>query len=253
MFNLVQFPGPPGPLAAYLTPDPGDGKRHPAIVWIHGGRSNHIGDMWSEQPPDNDQTAAAFRQAGLVMMLPSLRGGNENPGSQEVFYGEVDDVVAAHAYLATVSYVDPHRIYLGGHSTGGTLALLTAECTTKFRAVFALGPVSRISDYGEEFGLTEKQALRREIELRSPIKWLQDIKSPTFVMEGTIEANTGAIQEMRQASRNPQLKLLKIEGATHFSEVAPTNALLAQKIGADSGPTCKIELTETELAAPFRR
>ena len=29
------------------------------------------------------------------MMFPSLRGGNNNPGSKEGFFGEVDDVLAA--------------------------------------------------------------------------------------------------------------------------------------------------------------
>ena len=29
-------------------------------------------------------------------------------------------------------------IYLGGHSTGGTLVLLVSECTDRFRAIFSL-------------------------------------------------------------------------------------------------------------------
>ena len=37
-------------------------------------------------------------------------------------------------FLAAQPYVDPARIYLGGHSTGGTLALLVAECSETFRA-----------------------------------------------------------------------------------------------------------------------
>ena len=75
------------------------------------------------------------------MMYPSLRGGNNNPGHMESFFGEVDDVLAARALLAKLPYVDPERIYLGGHSTGGTLALLVAECSGAFRGVFAFGPV----------------------------------------------------------------------------------------------------------------
>src|SRR5262245_11970235 len=33
-FQLVQYDATPGKLAAYLTPDPKDGAKHPAIVWI---------------------------------------------------------------------------------------------------------------------------------------------------------------------------------------------------------------------------
>jgi hypothetical protein len=40
------------------------------------------------------------------MMFPSLRGGNDNPGAREGFYGEVDDVVAASEFLARQPYVD---------------------------------------------------------------------------------------------------------------------------------------------------
>ena len=75
------------------------------------------------------------------MMFPSLRGGNDNPGVREGFFGEVDDVLAAAEYLSKQAFVDPQRIYLGGHSTGGTLVLLVAECSGRFRAVFSFGPV----------------------------------------------------------------------------------------------------------------
>ena len=82
------------------------------------------------------------------MMFPSLRGGNDNPGRKEGFLGEVDDVLAAADFLATVDYVDPRRLYLGGHSTGGTLVLLVAESSDRFRAVFSFGPVDDVSGYG---------------------------------------------------------------------------------------------------------
>ena len=74
------------------------------------------------------------------MMFPSLRGGNDNPGKKEGFLGEVNDVLAASEFLSRQEYVDPDRIYLGGHSTGGTLALLVAASTDKYRAVFSFGP-----------------------------------------------------------------------------------------------------------------
>ena len=45
MFQLVRFDSPAGKLGAYLTPDPKDGKKHPAIIWITGGDCNSIGDV----------------------------------------------------------------------------------------------------------------------------------------------------------------------------------------------------------------
>ena len=68
-----------------------------------------------------------------IMMFPTLRGGNTNPGAREYLLGEVDDVLAAAEHLARLPYVDPQRIYLGGHSTGGTLALLDGRIERALR------------------------------------------------------------------------------------------------------------------------
>jgi dipeptidyl aminopeptidase/acylaminoacyl peptidase len=137
VFRKITYPSAVGPLGAYLSLDPQDGSRHPAIIWLTGGDCNSIDDVWGPSPSNNDQTAAAYRNTGVLMMFPSLRGGNNNPGRHEGFYGEVDDVLAAYDYLSHLPYVDSTRIYLGGHSTGGTLALLTAEFRNPFRATGA--------------------------------------------------------------------------------------------------------------------
>ncbi|MCH2594892.1 MAG: hypothetical protein MKZ95_03640 [Pirellulales bacterium] len=38
-FELIRYESPGGRWAAYVTTDPDDGKKHPAIVWITGGGS----------------------------------------------------------------------------------------------------------------------------------------------------------------------------------------------------------------------
>ena len=81
VFRLVHYDSPAGKLAAYLTPDPGDGAKHPAIVWITGGDCNTIDELWQEAPRDNDQTAAAYRKGRCHHDASSLRGGNDNPGA----------------------------------------------------------------------------------------------------------------------------------------------------------------------------
>jgi acetyl esterase/lipase len=246
VFSLIKYDSPVGPLAAYLTPDPKNGKKHPAIVWITGGDCNSIGDVWKVAPPDNDQTAAQYRQAGIIMLIPSLRGGNENPGVREGFLGEVDDVLAATDYLAKLPYVDPDRIYLGGHSTGGTLALLVAECSPRFRAVFSFGPADDVSGYGNQQIWTPFAFERKEIELRSPGKWLENIASPTFVIEGT-GGNIDSLMAMSRATKNPKVLFIPVRGATHFTVLAPTNQKIAQKIVADTGPQCNITFAANEL------
>jgi pimeloyl-ACP methyl ester carboxylesterase len=248
VFRKVKYDSPAGKLAAYLTPSPGDGKKRPAIIWITGGDCNSIDDVWS--PPDprspGDESARQYREAGIVMMFPSLRGGNDNPGVKEGFYGEVDDVIAAADFLAKQDYVDSKRLYLGGHSTGGTLVMLVAASTDKFRAVFSFGPAEDVFFYPQPY-VPFDRGNRREVELRSPRRWLHSIQCPTFVFEGTVDGNLDSLQAMARASTNPKAHFYPVKGATHFSLLAPVNRFLAQKILKDDGAQTNLAFTEAEV------
>ncbi len=254
LFHLVRYDSPAGNLAAYLSPDPNDGKKHPAIIWITGGDCNSIDDgCWTEGSPDNDQSAGAYRKAGIVMMFPSLRGGNDNPGVKEGFFGEVDDVLAATDFLAKQKYVDSSRIYLGGHSTGGTLVLLVAECSDRFRAIFSFGPADDVRGYPPEY-IPFDVSNPREAELRSPGRWLASIKVPTFVFEGADQpGNSEVLQRMARSSTNPKVRFLLVPQTNHFSILAPANRLIASKILRDDGPECNITLSAEELSRPAGR
>ena len=249
VFQKLTYPSSVGNLTAYLSPDPEDGKKHPAIIWMTGGDSNSIGELWQAKPRSNDQTAAQYRQAGIIVMFPSLRGGNDNPGKKDAFYNEVQDILAAADFLAKQSYVDANRIYLGGHSTGGTLVLLTAEISNRFRAVFSFGPVDDVSYYGKNLLPVDFTKLDpRETSLRAPINWLSSVRSRVFVIEGQ-QGNISSLIELKQKSTNPLISFLAVNGASHFSVLAPSNELIAKKILNDTGPKVQISLTEQELNA----
>lgn len=248
-FTLVKYPSDVGSLSAYVTPDPGDGRRHSAIVWITGGDCNSIGPVWDAAPPDNDQTASAYRKAGIVMMFPSLRGGNDNPGEREGWFGEAEDVLAAGDYLRSLPYVDPDRVYLGGHSTGGTLALLVAESSPRFRAVFSFGPVSDVRGYPDEyvpFDDTDDQQAR----LRAPVNWMNSVRCRTYVFEGS-EGNRECLREMQFSCQNSWLRFFEIRGQDHFTILDPVNRLIAKKILQDREKDCFIAFTDEEIAALF--
>lgn len=219
-------------LPAFVTPDPGDGKKHPAIVWLTGGDTSSLGDFWTPGPDANDQSARAFREAGVVTMFPTLRGGNQDAGGKEYFFGEVDDVLAAAEHLARLPYVDARHLYLGGHSTGGTLALLTAESSGRFEAVFAFGPVSEIDRYPPSLvpvRFAEHDALERK--LRSPIHWLHGIASPTYAIEG--EESPGNVDELEKLCRkgdNPLLHCIPVPGVDHFGVLSRVTRTVAARV-----------------------
>lgn len=255
--KLVKYPAPKGDTWAYIVtpaakkqdaanqPSAPDAPR-PAIVWITGGDCNEIGDfVWQKQGPENDQSASAFHTAGVVTMFPSLRGGHDNPGKREAFLGEVDDIIAAADFLAKQPGVDPKRIYLGGHSTGGTMALLVAASTPRFRAVFSYGPIGNTAKYGDELtGVSLPMAdLDPEVKLRSPNHWLDGITSPTFIMEGAVGvSNQDELRAMAKRTSNPRIQMFVYKERDHFSILAPSTGWVARQILADTGEECSIAI-----------
>lgn len=231
LLSLVKYPTLLGENVAYVSPRRGGDKR-PAIIWIPGGFDWSVGESaWAPAPRDNDQSARALREAGLVLMLPALRGSNDNPGQNECFFGEVDDVIAALDYLAKRPDVDPERIYLGGHSTGGTLALLVAASTDRFRGVFAFGPVADVRQYGAagEGGCLPADAAEAEVRLRAPIHFVSDIHTPTFVFEGAANGNVDALEALREVA-SERVHFTLVPGADHFSILAPGTEVIARAI-----------------------
>ena len=255
VFSLISYPTSLGNMAAYVTPDPKDGKRHPAVIWIHGGYGG-ISDsdyFWQPQPRDNDQSGSAFRQAGLVLMIPSFRGEDHNPGKYEMFYGELEDIESAYNWLAKQPWVDPARIYLAGHSTGGTRVLLASEYGSQFRAYFSLGAIPDLKarvDLGDMSVPLPFAQNDQEFRLRSPAASLTSIKKPTWYFEG--EDNFWSafknVDAFAKAEHLP-LTVTEISNGDHFSIIAPVTELIAQKINKDTGDSCNIQFSEAELRA----
>lgn len=188
-----------------------------------------------------------FARRASSRCFPRCAGGNDNPGYKECFLGETDDIVAAADFLSKEEYVDADRIYLGGHSTGGSLVLLTAEMTDRFRAVFSFGPVEDIRGYGSEF-MPFDLSNTREYELRAPCRWLHSIKKPVFIFEGTDQpGNASSLATLGRLSTNPQVRTLSVKGTNHFSILHPATRLVARKILADTGSTMNISFAENEL------
>lgn len=246
VFALVTFPAAPGPLAAYVSQPPQPNQRYPAMIWLTGGFPvGGIGaSAWEPADPANDQSAKVYRERGMIMMYPTLRGTYGNPGVQEGFYGEVDDVIAAAEYLAKQPFVDPERIYLGGHSTGGTLALLVAEATDLFRGVVSFGPVEDPFFYGEDT-LLHKRGIVRERLLRAPINFVGFVQSPTVVVEGT-QGNVGSLAQLQAAAiDNEHMSFVMVPSMDHFSVLSPVNAILADRIL--NSPDERLKLSTADL------
>jgi len=238
-FQLVKYRAKQGKMWAYLSPPKKPTGKGPAIIWLTGGFpcSSPEAYLWEETDIENEQSARVYRSKGITMLFPTLRGGvGGNPGYQETFYGEVEDVISAFEYLKGLKHVDPKRIFLGGHSTGGTLALLTAMATKKFAAVISLGPTS--DDYGKDKATHAWND--KERNLRAPIRHLASIKIPTYIIEGETGASH-ALRQLKRANKNKLVTVVEIPEADHFDIIHPVNSIFANAINKAKSGSLRID------------
>jgi len=249
LFNLIEYPSKVGKLAAYVSKPKDPKKKQSAIIWITGGFPSGGGGeyLWTSQKKSNDQSAQQYREEGMIMMYPTFRGANGNPGHVEGFYGEVDDVISAYEYLRKLSYVDHKKIYLGGHSTGATLALLVAEATDKFRGVICIGGEDDPYNYGVKRTHYKKDDLL-ERKLRAPIYYLNGVKSPTIVVEGKY-GNFDSVLELKAKTENKKIIFAGIDKADHFNVLYPLNKFLAKSLMKNADALKKIK--EQDIQSVF--
>ena len=114
--SLVDYKSDGRSLSAWLfRPEDGKGERRPALVYLHGGFAFGAGDFDDCRP---------FVEAGFVVLCPTFRGENGNPGDFEMMFGEVDDAAEAVRWLARQEYVDPQGVFVFGHSSGGVISAI---------------------------------------------------------------------------------------------------------------------------------
>src|SRR5262245_52847915 len=155
-------------LAAYVDGAPPEAGKRPALLFLHGGFAFGGDDLEMPQP---------YRDAGFVVMVPILRGEHSQPGNFTLFFDEVDDVLASATALAELSYVDAARLFVAGHSAGGTLAMLATMTSDRFvRGASLSGSCNQLN---QDPSLTPfDRSSIREFEMRSPVVFAHSFKSP---------------------------------------------------------------------------
>jgi dipeptidyl aminopeptidase/acylaminoacyl peptidase len=221
----VEYPSGELSLKAWVN-RPADNPElsRPAVLFLHGGFALGRSDWEMTRP---------YRDAGFIVLMPTLRGENGQPGVFSLFYDEVGDVLAATEYLAEQPFVDPQRLFVAGHSSGGTLTLLAAMASGRFRAAssfsgspdqalfirHAPGPVVR--------NLPFDKSDPRELQVRSPLAYATSFKCPVRIYYGSEETpfHLTSRQTAKLAKeRGLDVEAREVEGG-HTSSVPPAMKL----------------------------
>jgi dienelactone hydrolase len=143
----------------------------PAVVFAHGGFAFGASDFDMARP---------YLDAGFAVITPFVRGENGMPGQYSMFYGEVDDIIAAGEYMRAQPNIDTRRIFLSGHSVGGTLSMLAAQASPIFRASASFsGSPDQIMFCEEYFQIVPFDTTNpAEYEMRSPLSYAASFKAP---------------------------------------------------------------------------
>jgi carboxymethylenebutenolidase len=169
---------PEAPIAAKTIEFPSGNLHLKALLWKPNGPGPFAAVMFNHGSggPDAAHTAGipitqaaerlgpVFVKRGYAFFFPFRRGqglsADQAPFLQDVLQREeaargksarehlkfvlltteqLDDVLAALAYLKTLPEIDDHRIAVSGHSFGGQLTLLAAERDATLRAAVTFG------------------------------------------------------------------------------------------------------------------
>jgi len=214
-------------LKAWVNRPADERRQYPAVLFLHGGFAFDLGD-WDQTKP--------YRDAGFVVLTPILRAENGQPGTFTFFYDELDDVLAAAEYLSKQPYVDANNLFVAGHSVGGTMTLLAALASRRFRAAASFDGAPYVPDF-----VTKAKSMPfdssdpREVQLRSPIAYATKFKCPLRIYHATESAVFLQPMSRRTAAlakrRGLDVEAVEIEGnhGTHVPRAMAQSIAFFQK------------------------
>jgi dipeptidyl aminopeptidase/acylaminoacyl peptidase len=188
-------------LKGWLSAAAGDGKKRPAVVYLHGGWAFGGGD-WED--------AAPFTNADYVLFMPMLRAENGNPGTYESFLGEVDDAIAAGRFVASLPNVDSRNVFVAGHSVGGVLTCLVAMLPSPYKAAAALDGFVDMETWAArspDAHIPYDRRDRAEVRVRNPMAFVDSIRCPLrlYVGQDGRAVNTPLASRAKQAGKDCEL------------------------------------------------
>ncbi len=202
---------------------PGD-RAHPVMIYFHG-LPGFAGDLDLPRP---------VSQAGWNVLTLHYRGSWGSPGEYSYAH-QLEDATAAIAFVrdpanARTYLIDPRRIVLTGHSTGGLIAMITAARTPGMEGMIL---ISASDDSAEAMNQYKTSASRDALRQSKPTPCsgpLSGCTSQSLDIETLDQASSWTF-----AALAPKLTKLPILMITSNDPYAPENDALAAAIVSHGG------------------
>jgi dipeptidyl aminopeptidase/acylaminoacyl peptidase len=237
---------------AYIVAPQEHDKKYPLMVICHGGY------VLSYAVHDNDSThGVSLRDIPVdlpptaVYVYPQYRGYMGSEGTIPDILGVEEDIQNAISAAQSLSYVEPHKVYLIGASLGGGAVLGVAEHRSDVKSVVAISPfvgfdteikwfykLGRPSTYATlDYPILNRLGPNPDsntYRLLSPDAQTSSISAPVLFIQGTKDNHViwQSVQECYEKMKNQHktVRLVLIPGGDHYLLFAQNPNKVRQEI-----------------------
>lgn len=254
----LSVPSPLGPLRGALALPAGEGP-FPGVVLVAGSGPNDLDETIGANAPFRD-IAHDLAKSGIATLRYDKRTydhGAKAASDHDFTVDDevIDDALAALRLLAEQKQVDPHRVFVLGHSLGGQMAPRIASRDPRLAGVIMLAAPARplldvIIQQTREEGTRHgesRAAIDKQLKAIAAQKALLANANPQHLPEGSFD---GAPQswwlslhdyDQVAVAKTLSLPLLILQGASDF-QVSPKNDFDAWKADLAGKPAVTFRL-----------
>ena len=199
-------------LHAWFIPSPEEPNKN-VLLYLHGSALN-IGA--------NIDHAKRFRNMGFSVLLLSYRGYGISDGDLPSEKNIYADAEAAWDYLTTVKGIDPHSIFIYGHSLGGAVAIQLATTHPNAGGLIVEGTFTSIAEMAQLYPQYRFLPLNLIINQRfDSAKKVRILQVPVLYIHGTNDERVPYKMSHKLYNQTSSAKRIKlIKGGGHNNSAA---------------------------------